>query len=245
MKGNFKKIFLIVGSICSTIAICIVFGFFGRNEEDIIMNRIVGIVAIISGMGSFLVGISSIFTTSLDNVREYFASGEQDEISESRHMLYNYRNIKIKYGKTVYDADFDSWVKENISEDDKNFYIEGGKNDIFRAASKVANFYQMWGLLQSRNFLPIWVFDTTSGYNVIKLYQSMADIIAHKREENLLYAGHFEELCNRIYNKYHKVINLCRDGEKELITKKFGVKDIDNNEIFTLMFWQKKRKNDN
>ena len=50
MKGNLKKVLLVAGSICSTIAICVFFGFFGQNEEDVIINRIVGIVAIISGM---------------------------------------------------------------------------------------------------------------------------------------------------------------------------------------------------
>ncbi len=242
MKANTKKILLITGGIFSTIVVCILFGFFGRNEEDIIMNRIVGIVAIISGLGSLLVGVSSIFTTSLDNVREYFANGEKSEIADSRHLLYNYRNIKIKYGKTVYDADFDQWIEENISKENKSFYIEGGKDAVFKAASRVANFYQMWGLLQSRNFLPIWVFDTTSGYNIIKLYQSMGDIISHKREENLLYAGHFEDLCKRIYAKYRKVIHLCRDGEQELITKKFDVETLDTNETFSIAFLEKTKK---
>lgn len=239
MKGNTKKILLVTGAILSTIVICIVFGFFGRNEEDIIMNRIVGIVAIISGVGSLLVGISSIFTTSLDNVREYFAEGEKEEIADSRHLLYNYRNVKIKYGKSVYDDDFNDWLEANISKDDKSFYIEGGRDAVFKAASRVANFYQMWGLLQSRNFLPIWVFDTTSGYNIIKLYQAMADIIDRKREENMLYAGHFEDLCRRIYAKYHKVVNLCRDGERDLLFNKMKVEDIDTNKTFLLMFWSK------
>lgn len=234
MKGNSKKILLIVGSVCSMIAICVVFGFFGQNE-DVIINRIVGIVAIISGLGSLLVGISSIFTTSLDNVREYFANGEKAEIANARHLLYNYRNIKIKYGKTVYDEDFDQWLADNISKDDKDFYIES-KEAVFTSASIVANFYQMWGLLQYRNFLPIWVFDTTSGYNVMRLYQSVSDIIERKRGANPLYAGHFEDLCKRINAKYKKVIKQCRDSERELFATKYGVEDIKNNKTFNMNF---------
>lgn len=236
MRGNAKKILLIAGSICSTTAICIIFGFFGGGGEDAIINRIIGIVASISGFGSLLVGISSIFTTSLDNVREYFSAGEKPEIADARHLLYNYRNVKIKYGKTVYDEDFDLWLEENFNKDDKDFYIEGGKEELLKAASRVANFYQTWGLLQSRNFLPIWVFDTTSGYNIIKLYQSMSDIIDRKREANMLYAAHFEDLCKRVYAKYHKVINLCRDGERDMINKKFNVKNLDKNKTFSIEF---------
>ncbi len=233
MKGNGKKILLIVGSICSMIAICVVFGFFGQSEEDVIINRIVGIVAIISGLGSLLVGISSIFTTSLDNVREYFANGERAEIANARHALYNYRNIKIKYNKTVYDEDFDRWVAENISEDNKDFYVKG-KDEIFSSASTIANFYQMWGLLQYKNFLPIWVFDSTSGYNMIRLYQSVADIIERKREANPLYAGHFEGLCQRINAKYKRVIKKCKDSERNLYFTKYGVESIDENTTFNM-----------
>ena len=233
MKGNAKNIFLVVGSLCTTIVICVFFGFFGQNEEDVIINRIVGIVAIISGMGSLLVGVSSIFTTSLDNVREYFATGENSEIADSRHILYNYRNIKIKYNKSVYDDDFDEWMKENISPENKEFYIES-KDSIFTASSRVANFYQMWGLLQYRNFLPIWVFDSTSGYNMIRLYQAVEDIIERKRGFNPLYAGHFEDLCKRINKKYKKVIKQCRDSERALFIEKYGVENPDSNKTFSL-----------
>ena len=233
MNGNTKRVLILLGSVCSMLVVCVVFGFIGWGDGDSIMERIVGIVAIISGMGSLLVGVSSIFTTSLDNVREYFATGEEPEIADARHVLYNYRNLKIKYGKSVYDSDFDEWVKENIKEDDKDFFVEG-KEQVLKASSRVANFYQMWGLLQYRNFLPIWVFDTTSGYNMIRLYQSIADIIEHKREANGLYAGHFEDLCKRISVKYKKVIKQCRDGERKLFIEKYGVKDIDNNQCFSM-----------
>jgi len=150
-------------------------------------------------------------------------------------VLYNYRNIKIKYGKSVFDTDFDEWIKENISEDDKEFFVED-KEQVLKASSRVANFYQMWGLLQYRNFLPIWVFDTTSGYNMIRLYQSVADIIEHKRGANPLYAGHFENLCKRINAKYKKVIKQCRDSERELFATKYGVENINESKTFNMNF---------
>lgn len=233
MKESIKRVIILLGSVGSMLAVCVVFGFFGWSEGDSAMERIVGIVAIISGMGSVLVGVSSIFTTSLDNVREYFATGEEPEIADARHVLYNYRNIKIKYGKSVYDADFNEWLQQNISKEDKDFYIEN-KEQVFKASSRVANFYQMWGLLQYRNFLPIWVFDTTSGYNMIRLYQAVADIIEHKRGSNPLYAGHFEDLCKRINAKYKKVIKQCRDSERKMLVEQYGVKDIDGNKCFCL-----------
>lgn len=234
MKGNLKNVLLVVGSLCTTIVICVFFGFFGQNEEDVIINRVVGIVAIISGMGSLLVGVSSIFTTSLDNVREYFATGEEPEIADARHVLYNYRNLKIKYGKTICDDDFDEWVAKNLDKNrDKNFYVEN-KAQVSKASSRVLNFYQMWGLLQYRNFLPIWVFDTTSGYNMIRLYEATLDIIQEKRKSNRLYAGHFEDLCKRINKKYKRVIEACRaDNRDELITE-YGIENPDASPYFNI-----------
>ena len=184
MKDNAKKVLITILGTLSMLIVCIGFGFVGWGDGDSAMERIVGIVAIVSGMGSVLVGVSSIFTTSLDNVREYFDTGEEPEIADARKVLYNYRNLKIKYGKTVADPDFDEWIKENLDKDtDDQFYVED-KAAVKKASSRVLNFYQMWGLLQYRNFLPIWVFDTTSGYNMIRLYEATVDIIQQKRKSD-------------------------------------------------------------
>ena len=234
MKDNAKKVLITILGTLSMLIVCIVFGFVGWGDGDSAMERIVGIVAIISGMGSVLVGVSSIFTTSLDNVREYFDTGEEPEIADARKVLYNYRNLKIKYGKTVADPDFDEWIKENLDKDtDDQFYVED-KAAVKKASSRVLNFYQMWGLLQYRNFLPIWVFDTTSGYNMIRLYEATVDIIQQKRKSNRLYAGHFQDLCVRINKKYKDVIDACRaDNRKEFIND-FGVADPDASPYFNI-----------
>ena len=234
MKDQNKRIILMLLGVISMLVVCVVFGFIGWNNDDSAMERVVGLIAIISGVGSVLVGLSSISTTSLDNVREYFASGEKKEIADARHVLYNYRNLKIKYGKTVHDEDFDEWIKETLNEeDDKDFYVKD-KKAVYDASSKVLNFYQMWGLLQSRNFLPIWVFDTTSGYNMIRIYEATIDIIEEKRESNRLYAGHVQDLCVRVNEKYGEVIEACRaDNRKQFITK-YGVEDPDASPYFNM-----------
>ncbi len=234
MRDNIKRILIAILSGASMLAVCIVFGFIGWGDGDSAMERIVGIVAIISGMGSLLVGVSSIFTTSLDNVREYFATGEKAEIADARHVLYNYRNLKIKYGKTVYSEGFDEWVAENLDkEKDKNFYVEN-KAQVLKASSRVLNFYQMWGLLQYRNFLPIWVFDTTSGYNMIRLYEATIDIIKEKRKSNRLYAGHFEDLCKRVNKKYNDVIEACRADNRDELINDYGIENPDASPYFNI-----------
>lgn len=222
MRNNTKKTLIIVGSICSTIVICIVFGFFGNKEEDIIMNRLVGIVAIISGLGSLLMGIASIFSTSLDNVREYYATGDTPDMSNARHVLYNYRYIKMKYGKSVFDADFDVWAQQIPEEEDKALH-KTNCQEIFDAMGLTTNFFQMWGLLQSKGFLPMWVFETASGYSIIKLHESVEDILKDRRETNPFYGMQFTHLCERIARKYKKAICQCVDNEREYIIRELGI----------------------
>ncbi|MBO7274531.1 MAG: hypothetical protein J6V22_06715, partial [Clostridia bacterium] len=224
-------IFFLLICMSTMIVICIAVGFFGQNKEDIIINRIVGIVAIISGIGSVIMGISSIFTSSLDNVREYYATGDTEKMVDARKVLYNYRYIKIKYGKTISDDDFDKWIKENI-ETSQTVLSSTTKQEIQSAASVVADFFQMWGLLQNKGFLPIWVFETASGYSIIKLYEAIDDIVIQARATNPFYAGQFQNLCIRINSKYRKAILECRKREIEYMRQKLGIKDVSNNRYF-------------
>ena len=66
-----------------------------------------------------------------------------------------------------------------------------------------------------KRFLPMWVFESSSGFSVVKLYEAVEDIVDHNREEsNFFYAENFEWLKNKIEHKYRKEINACRDMEK-------------------------------
>lgn len=233
MKEKIKKSAFILGGITTMIIACVAVGFFGQNEEDIIINRIVGIVAIISGIGSVIMGVASILSASLDNVREYYATGDAPELVEARHVLYNYRYIKIKYGKTVYDEDFDEWVKDHITPDQKVLRVTS-REEVLSAASRAADFFQMWGLLQYKGFLPIWVFETASGYSIIKMYEAIDDIMKANRRSNPFYGGHFRDLCIRIEAKYKKAIRLCRENESEFLTRELGVGDLSKNAYFHL-----------
>jgi hypothetical protein len=176
-------------------------------------------------------GISSIFTSSLDNVREYYATGDTEKMVDARKVLYNYRYIKIKYGKTISDDDFDKWIKENI-ETSQTVLSSTTKQEIQSAASVVADFFQMWGLLQNKGFLTIWVLETASGYSIIKLYEAIDDIVIQARATNPFYAGQFQNLCIRINSKYRKAILECRKREIEYMRQKLGIKDVSNNRYF-------------
>ncbi len=233
MKDKIKKGIVVLLSVSTMILLCVAVGFFGKTDEDIVINRIVGIVAIASGIGSIVIGVATILSSSLDNVREYYATGDTVEMSEARRILYNYRYIKIKFGKTVGDKDFDEWIKENIDSSKMPLFVTN-KSEILSAASLTTNFFQMWGLLQYKGFLPIWVFETASGYSIIKLYEAIYDIRKEKCSSNPFYGGQFKDLCVRINAKYRKAILQCRNKESDYIKETFGIKDLSANKHYNI-----------
>ena len=231
MRDIFRKNTFWLVSITALLVICVFLAFFASNGDDT-MDSVVGVVAIASGIGSVVMGVSSIFSTSLDNVREYYATGDSDAMCEARGVLYNYRYIKIKYGKTVFDEDFDEWA-EKLPEG-AGVAHRTSKKEIFAAASTTNDFFQMWGLLQSKNFLPMWVFETASGYSIIKLHEALDDINTANRATNPFYGLQFRDLCVRIAGKYKKAIAKCRENEAEFIKNNLKIKDLTDNKFFNI-----------
>ena len=99
-------------------------------------------------------------------------------------------------------------VKHYFQQGDEDAYSQARKN-IFSAkdskdiddkdVSKVCNFFHFWGLMNRQNYLPIWVFDGSSGLQIVKLFITLDPLIQKKREENKFYAIEFEKLAYRIY----------------------------------------------
>lgn len=63
-------------------------------------------------------------------------------------------------------------------------------------AAKVINFFQHWGLLARKKYLPMWVFESGAGAGAIRLYEATKQCIKAKREKNndKTYASDFEWL---------------------------------------------------
>ena len=108
------------------------------------------------------------------------------------------------------------------------------KKEILSAASTTNDFFQMWGLLQNKNFLPMWVFETASGYSIIKLHEAVDEINTQNRETNPFYGLQFRDLCVRISNKYKKAIKQCRENETEYIKTKLNIEDLTGNKYFNI-----------
>lgn len=210
--NKIKNLLIGVISICMAIAfgllVVIVCQLF-ENGDDVNtkLSFAITIFGIVSGIGSFvgvLNAILSILNDRATNIRTYYESVEKDDIAEARHLLYKYRDFKALEKIGVYsDCDFDA-ICAKYKLDDK-LYVES-KKDVFQAASKIANFYQMWGLLYKNGSLPVWVFKTSAGYNLLRLYDAIEDIIKEKQKDNPLYAKEFIDLCSVVRKKYnHKL----------------------------------------
>lgn len=58
-----------------------------------------------------------------------------------------------------------------------------------------------------KKYLPIWVFEDSSGFAIVKLYRILSHYIDEKRVDNPYYAVHFQWLANKIERKYKKIVN--------------------------------------
>lgn len=121
-------------------------------------------------------------------------------------------------------------VKEYFQQGDEDSYSSARKRILevkniseneYSAVSKVCNFFHFWGLMNRQRYLPIWVFDGSSGLQIIKLYMKLDPIITEKRNNNKFYAIEFEFLAYRIYKKYKSNFDDLMDSEWKEMFQKF------------------------
>ena len=164
--------------ICAVAVGLLAFLYFSKNidclkgiyefAKDTNIKDIVNIVAIMSGVSGILVGAASIRISNMGAVKEYFQQGDAAEHTKARKQIY-YK------------------MEQNITID---------KNDL--AAADVVSFFHFWGAMVKKKYLPLWVFDSASGYAVVRLYEGLEEMISERRKDNPRYGEYFEWL-------YHKV----------------------------------------
>lgn len=49
-----------------------------------------------------------------------------------------------------------------------------------------------------KKYLPLWVFESSSGQAVIRLYEGLESMIMERREDNLMYGEYFEWLYKKV-----------------------------------------------
>lgn len=167
MKNKVRGYAIISSTVL--IAFSISVAFYNNHEYIVskLMNEkniqfVVNIVAIISGISGVIIGLSGWRATNLDAVKEYFQQGDTEEFIKARGELYD----KQDHNKNI---EYDS-----------------------KEASMITNFFQFWGLMVGKRYLPIWVFEGASGMSVVRLYGILENYIVKHREKNKYYAQNFE-----------------------------------------------------
>lgn len=61
-------------------------------------------------------------------------------------------------------------------------------------AAQLVNFFDHWGLLAKKHYLPLWVFNSGSGDGIIEYYDKVFVYITKRRVERSTYASNFEWL---------------------------------------------------
>lgn len=189
-KSNISVLLsIVIVLITISITIAVVLSF----KDDSLLDNIVGIVAIITGISGGVLGIVSLRTANLENVREYFQTGDTKEMIYNRSVLYEFKASN----KSLYEPDF--FLKHyDINNNPSNLKMK----DIELSVSKISSFFHLWGLLAKKGYLPLWVFESASGIAVCRLYYASIEVINNKRKKNPLYAENFEWLTNKIIEKY-------------------------------------------
>jgi len=183
------------------ISIGVIWNFIRVQDETgtaNVLQLIVSLVAIISGVSGVVIGLSSLRSAQLDSIRDYFSSGDSKEYSYARSIIYRYGEHIENNGVNVYSKDFKM----------KHYDIQGNdveltKLDVIKAVSFVSNFFHQWGLLAKNRYLPIWVFESASGVAVYRLFEYSREIIdEYRKTKNPFYAENFEWLYNKIKKTY-------------------------------------------
>ena len=96
-------------------------------------------------------------------------------------------------------------IREIIKQE---YDVKIDKNDI--AAGNIVSFFRFWGIMVKKKYLPLWVFESASGYAVIRLYEGLQPMIEERRQDNEKYGEYFEWL----YYKIKRRIRELPTGEK-------------------------------
>lgn len=115
---------------------------------------IFSIIGVITGSAGMIIGIIGIIHNRFLAVHNFFTSMEDQDFISARHYIYNRA---------------------------EPFFVDDV--DAARNAAMIINFFQHWGLLSRKHYLPIWVFDSGSGAGTIRLYELTKNFIIQMRKK--------------------------------------------------------------
>lgn len=168
-----------IAFISLSVLLCIIF-YFEEISKSIFDEGILAIMVGVSAIATGLTGVVLSFSSM--KVAKFDAIREYFQQGDTPQM--------IKNRSKIYDME-----------------MEGIEIDQ-TAAAEVCSLYHFWGMMVSKGYLPLWIFKSSSGYSVIKLFCLLEPHIFERRAiTSKHYAEGFEQLAKKIEKKYkHKYV---------------------------------------
>lgn len=196
------------------ITIAVIWTFINVKDQtgtSNVLQLIVSLVAIISGVSGVIIGLSSLRSAQLGSINDYFTSGDTKEFKHARGILYTYALQYSNNGISVFNKDF---KLQHHDIDKKPIVLY--KDDVISTISYISNFFHQWGLLTKHRYLPLWVFQSSSGISVYRLYNASREVIdTYRKTSNPFYGEYFEWLYLKVYKTYKDEIHSYLELNKE------------------------------
>lgn len=196
------------------ITIAVIWTFINVKDQtgtSNVLQLIVSLVAIISGVSGVIIGLSSLRSAQLGSINDYFTSGDTKEFKHAWGILYTYALQYSNNGISVFNNDF---KLQHHDIDKKPIVLY--KDDVISTISYISNFFHQWGLLTKHRYLPLWVFQSSSGISVYRLYNASREVIdTYRKTSNPFYGEYFEWLYLKVYKTYKDEIHSYLELNKE------------------------------
>jgi len=145
------------------------------KEVLCMFDQVLGLLSIIISLCAFFLSALSFLQSRASTVKDFFTQGDGMEMKECRKVIYdiynNYQDESIILNRLIERSD-----------------------DVAR----VISFYDFWGLMVKKKYLPLWTFQDSSKYVTINIYNKARPYIAFRKTENEMYASHFEWLIKKL-----------------------------------------------
>lgn len=138
------------------------------------VDKVLTIISICISLSAFALSLFSFSQSRASIVKDFFTQGDSGEMKKYRKVVYDIYN---QYNHT-----------ELILDELKTHSDE---------VSQVVSFYDFWGLMVKRRYLPKWAFQASSRYTAINIYNKIKPYIEYRRLEQSEYASHFEWLVSK------------------------------------------------
>ena len=78
------------------------------------------------------------------------------------------------------------------------FFTQGDSAEMKKSRCAIYEIYDFWALMVKKHYLPKWTFQDSAKYTAKNVYRKILPYIIYRREEQPLYASHFEWLIKKL-----------------------------------------------